>query len=319
MFSPRVLIVRFSAIGDCVMAVPVASAIRRAMPDSFIAWAVDPRCMDVLDVQRLVDLRFEVPRQKWKKDKTSWLRQLRHFAHLRQLRFDYGFDLQGHSKTALCLRFAAPKHRIALRATDLMAHALNPIASGRKKKRHMVELNLQVLHTLMDVQASSEPIMPSLDSLPSLPEQVREDRLVTISVSAGSPKKTYPLERWRRAGSMLAERGYDVAFLGGPGDPSPNMPEARDWVDKLPLSATMAAVVRSRVHLAADTGTGHIAAAYGVPVVSVFGYTDPREFRPYSEGNIILDAGRAMDKVSPEQVVEAAESLAQLKHAVPYK
>ncbi|MBC8063619.1 MAG: hypothetical protein H7Y17_02220, partial [Chlorobia bacterium] len=41
----------------------------------------------------------------------------------------------------------------------------------------------------------------------------------------------------------------------------------------------MSAVAHSTIHLAADTGTGHMAAAFGVPFVSVFGPTDPKLFR----------------------------------------
>ena len=77
----------------------------------------------------------------------------------------------------------------------------------------------------------------------------------------------------------------------------------------------MSAVAHSMVHLAADTGTGHMAAAYGVPVVSVFGYTDMIEYRPYTENGVVLNAGKSMDGVSPEQIVDSVESLVAPQHA----
>ena len=71
----------------------------------------------------------------------------------------------------------------------------------------------------------------------------------------------------------------------------------------------MAVIARSSLVLAADTGAGHLAAAYGVPVVSIFGPTDPEEFRPYSDAGIVLKSGDRTDDVSPEQVVMAAKEL----------
>jgi ADP-heptose:LPS heptosyltransferase len=63
------------------------------------------------------------------------------------------------------------------------------------------------------------------------------------------------------------------------------------------------------LHLAADTGTGHIAAAYGVPFVSVFGPTDPKLFRPYSDEGVVLRASDRAGDVEPAQILAAAEGL----------
>jgi heptosyltransferase-1 len=79
----RLLIVKFSSIGDCVMAVPVASRVRRALPDSFIGWAVDPRCAAVLDTQRLLNLQYDIPWEQWKKNRTGPISKLRHYLKLR--------------------------------------------------------------------------------------------------------------------------------------------------------------------------------------------------------------------------------------------
>lgn len=320
MTGPRFLVVKFSAIGDCVLAVPVASRIRCGIPDAFIAWAVDPRCAGVIDVERLVDVRYEIPRETWKTNKVSWVRQIRHFARLRSFRFDYGLDLQGHSKTAICLRLARPKKSLAVRATDIASRLINPIAEGRLDGQHVIERNLEVLDQLGDFKGDSAPIMPS-------PEPHRAkliallgsfENLATLSVSAGHPSKCYAAEGWAHVARLLLQRGFRVALLGGPGDPHLNVPGAVDFTEKLSLAETAAAVALSRIHLAADTGTGHIAAAYGVPVVSVFGYTKATSFRPYTDKSVVLDAGTAMNRVSPEQICTAAETLLERKvDAVP--
>jgi ADP-heptose:LPS heptosyltransferase len=67
----KLLIVKFSSIGDCVLAVPAASVFRRQHPNGLLAWAVDPRCADVIKGPGLVDLQFDIPWETWKREKVS--------------------------------------------------------------------------------------------------------------------------------------------------------------------------------------------------------------------------------------------------------
>jgi ADP-heptose:LPS heptosyltransferase len=139
--------------------------------------------------------------------------------------------------------------------------------------------------------------------MPPLVTVSAPSNLVTIAVGTGHPNKNYA--RWAEVSRLLLDRGFDVAFLGGPGESAPAS-AALDLVGKLSLEETMAWIAASRVHIAADTGSGHIAAACRTPVVSVFGWTKSEVYRPYTERGVVLDAGKTMDGVSPEQIVEAA-------------
>lgn len=309
----RFLLVRYSAIGDCVMAAPVASSVRRAAPDAFIGWAVEKRCEDVVDAEKLVDDRASYDPRLFRKAKNrlaGMRREWAYFIRLRTLRFDVGLDLQGHSKTALCLRLAKPTKRYAIRATDVFARSLNPILKITEGQ-HTVERNLEALRLATGLVTDPTPIMPELCAEK---EEVRRmvgngRPLATISVSAGAPFKEYPLERWSAVAAELMRQAYSVVFLGGPTDRAPIVHGTQDFVGKLSLAHSMAAVALSAVHLAADTGSGHMAAAYGVPVVSVFGPTEPSLYRPYTEKGIVLCNGDHMEDVSADEVVQAAITL----------
>ncbi len=314
----RLLIVKFSSIGDCVMAVPVASRVRRALPNAFIGWAVDPRCADVLDTDRLLDLRYDIPWEAWKKEKVGPIAQLRHYLRLREFKFDVGLDLQGHSKTAICLRLSGAAKRYSARATDGFARLLNPLAPTRGAV-HTVERNLETLAAAFESDADATPIMPELASVSGASSWRRNPYgngaasgsnpapklgMVTIAVGTGHPKKVYA--RWGEVAELLVAKGVHVAFVGGPGEVAPDLRGTTNLVGKLSLKETMQWIVSSRAHVAADTGSGHIAAAYGVPVVSVFGWTDPAVYRPYGERVTVLDAGKQMTALEPTAIVEAA-------------
>ena len=137
----------------------------------------------------------------------------------------------------------------------------------------------------------------------------REPRLITISVGAGLAVKMWPTDRWQAVGAALLSRGFEIALLGGPDDPRVDLPGARDYVAKLPLAMTMSLVSRSVLHLAADTGTGHMAAAFGVPVVSIFGAENEAKFRPYTRLGRVLSGRGSTANVSVDQVLNAAEEL----------
>ena len=316
----KALIVRFSAIGDCVMAVPVAVSIREKYPDAEIVWAVEPYCSPVINTATLVNEVALYPRDEWERNRWSpktWRNQLKTYASMRKRDFDLGIDLQGQAKTAICLRMAKPKKRIASKGHDFLSQKLNPVLSTTRGQMHTIEHSMMALRELGDFSSDIRFVMPSLEKEQSrVCGLVKGDRpLATISISTGQVKKQYPVEGWVEVAKGLMQRGYEVAFLGGRGDPASPLPEALNWVGTLNLSEAMAAVKLSAIHLAADTGTGHMSAAYGVPVVSVFGRTKTYWYRPYTTNGIVLDGQGSMN-ITPQQILEAADNLAARSEAI---
>ncbi|MEQ1820888.1 MAG: glycosyltransferase family 9 protein [Fimbriimonadaceae bacterium] len=297
----KLLIVKFSSIGDCVLAVPAASVFRRQNPSGFLAWAVDPRCADVIKGPGLVDLQFDIPWETWKRDKVSSFTRIRHYMSLREHRFDIGVDLQGQPKTAICLRFAGCKRRLTAEPLDPVVRLLNPSAH-LSADLHRVELNLEVLKQLGIVHAETSPIMPDVN--PACPAQA--NGVVSIAVSTGHPSKNLPLDLWGEVASTMIDAGEKVAFVGGPTDMAPEIPGAMDYCGKLTLTQTMGVLAKSRIHIAGDTGSGHISAAYGIPVVSVFGKTNPDRFRPYGPKTHVLKANEQMQGVTAEMIASKA-------------
>lgn len=144
--------------------------------------------------------------------------------------------------------------------------------------------------------------MPDPVELPpgvSLPK-----RFISIQTGAGSAHKSYPADLWQEAASLLEARGIPVAAIGGQRDP--DLECTCSLAGKLSLSQSLSVVAQSAVHLAADTGTGHAAAAYGVPLVSVFGPENPKKCRPYTSRMTLLHKGGETSANRPQDLAEAA-------------
>lgn len=309
MSAPSVLIIRFSAIGDCVMSTYLATAIRERYPEARIAFACETRFMPVVDAVKLVNPLIDIPRAKWKQ-MSGWARfrdRMRLYRSLRDYRFDYGFDLQGHSKTALCLRMARPKVRAAVGGTDAFARRLNPIPPRANPSCHFIERHFEIAKVLAELEIPESPIMPDLKPNISDPDP----GYIAIPTSAGPGNKAYPIEGWNEVGRELIARGRRVVFVGGPGDPHPSVAGSVDLVDQLPLSRTMSVLRNAALVVAADTGAGHIAAAYGVPTVSVFGPTDPARCRPWGPRVKVLRSGATSAEVTVTEILDASEEALQ--------
>ena len=313
MSAPRVLLVRFSAIGDCVMVTPVATAVRRKYPDAHLVWAVEDRCETVLETQTLLTRAHVFPRTKWKAARWSpetWREQILAYTSLRPERFDWGIDFQGHSKTALLLRLARVGKAIAAPGTDPIARALNPQTKLKWKAMHRVEGNMGLLREFEEFDREVVFTLPQLEEeTAKVREMLPSGRIATIATGAGADNKVYPAAQWVEVAAGLQAQGLQVVWVGGPRDPEPIAPGTVSLVGKLTLRETMAALAASEVHAAGDTGSGHLCAALGVPVVSVFGPMDPVVYRPYTDHGRVLNRDGIPDHVRPDEVVKAAMEL----------
>lgn len=121
----RILIVRLSAIGDILFASPLIGALRRAHPDAYLAWLVQPEYLGLLAAHPDLDEVIECPLGRWRA-----LARERRFgvlraevgalrARLRARRFDLALDLQGLLKSGALAWLSGAPERIGLGSREL--------------------------------------------------------------------------------------------------------------------------------------------------------------------------------------------------------
>jgi heptosyltransferase I len=143
--QPRILITRLSAIGDCILTMPLLCALRRALPDAMIAWAVQPLSAPLLRDHECLDQLIEVPRG-WLKSPSQIL-QLRR--KLRKYNFDTVLDPQGLLKSAAASWLSGARQRIGFAPPQgrEQSHWLNNILV-RPRSAHIVDMQLELLGPL---------------------------------------------------------------------------------------------------------------------------------------------------------------------------
>jgi heptosyltransferase III len=112
------------------------------------------------------------------------------------------------------------------------------------------------------------------DGIPRIPCDSERENFAVIHPFSGSPRKNWPIEKFRRLAARL-ERIMPVRWCAGHDDPP--LPGAVHIDDLYDLACWIA---KARLFVGNDSGITHLAAAVGTPVLAVFGPTDPAVWAP---------------------------------------
>jgi len=112
------------------------------------------------------------------------------------------------------------------------------------------------------------------EEIPRIRCDVRRENFAVIHPFSGSPRKNWPLEKFRALAARL-ERSMPVYWCAGAEDPP--LPEAIRIDDLYELACWLA---RARLYVGNDSGITHLAAAVGTPVPALFGPSDPAVWAP---------------------------------------
>jgi heptosyltransferase-1 len=326
----RLLIVRLSAMGDVIHTLPAVHALRQAFPNAHIGWLIEERWAELLCVpgsprrgcrsslRPLVDEVHSVNLKAWRKSLFS-ISTLQRIAtawnDVRDTGYDVAIDLQGAMRSALLARWSGA--RVVYGAAGprespaSLWYTRKAVASGR----HVIEQNLSVAEGLVG-HATGPPADVSRD-LPCDPQaqQRIERRLAGFGISdfailnpgAGWGAKRWPAERYGEVARGLGALGLRSVLNYGPGeDELVRFAELASGgaacAMKCSLTELISLTRRARLFIGGDTGPLHLAAALRVPVVAIYGPTDPARNGPYGTQSAVLR--------SPESVTSHARRAA---------
>jgi ADP-heptose:LPS heptosyltransferase len=322
----KAVVVRLSAIGDVVHALPVASALKRHGWET--GWLVEPAARPLLEGHPGIDRLVAAPAARafdWGQARTAW-------RELRSRRYHVALDLQGLWKSAAWARLSGAPRVVGYgkqwRREGASAWLLHERVAPAGDARHVIDENLALLRPLgVEAVGNREFALP--ESPGAVGDRLRRLELGEFAVlnpGGGWPEKLWPAERFGEVATGLRERGLASVVTWGPGE----QPLAERVVAASRGAASacfpttlleLLGVLRSaRLMVAADTGPLHLACAAGTPVVGIYGPTDPARNGPFSPVDEVVEApfeqkgtlryareGARMDAVAAEQVLAAVD------------
>jgi heptosyltransferase I len=296
----RVLIVRLGAMGDILHALPSVTALRAVHPEWFIGWAVEPQWRGLLAAEGsgmrgpgmpVVDRVHVIPAKQWGRKPLSaaTLRQIRSVRHeLREARYDVCIDLQGALRSAVFGKWAHPRRLVGEEEPREWVARYLFDETVRTAGVHVIEQALEVTNA---VARERLPLMP-----PWLPRSEAAElycnrhlgnkRFVILNPGAGWGAKRWPAERYGTVAQALAAQGFGIVINSGPGEESlAQEVNAASGGIVLTLSPSLDELIaltrRASLVIAGDTGPLHLASALSIPVVGIFGPTDPARNGPF--------------------------------------
>ena len=343
----RLLIVRLGAMGDIVHTLPAATTLRHAFPRAVLGWIVEERWVELLcgphasrtgprsPLKPLVDRIHVVNTGNWRtallSDRT-WKEVRAMLSEIRNSRYDVAVDFQGAVRSALLARLS--KAPVVYGAAEPRENAASMWYTRQVQARgaHIIEQNLSLAQAITQCNGAVPQVQ--FPSAPEVEEEVMRrlrsqgiGDFAILSPGAGWGAKQWPAERYGYVARRLAESGLTPLINAGPGEEVLALAaEAASHGTAQALTCSVTELIaltrRARLFVGGDTGPLHLAAALGVPVVGIFGPTNPSRNGPYGTRCIVLrnaasptthtrnrKADEGMLEISADDVVAAAGEL----------
>lgn len=339
----HVLIIRLSAMGDVAMTVPVIRALLQQHSDIKVTVVSRPFFKPFFDGMDRVDF-FDVDLKKRHK---RFFGIYRLYQDLKKLKIDYVADFHNVLRSKI-LRTFFKSNGTKTAFTD----------KGRKEKKELTRLEKKVLKPiksminrhadtlaqlgfkvdLSKINFPEKSVLP--DEILTITNEKSDDNWIGIAPFAQYQTKVYPLDLMKETIKLLAENPKNKLFLFGGGEEEilklntlqQNFSNVTVIAGKLKFTQELSLIQHLNVMLSMDSGNGHIAAIYGVSVVTLWGQTHPYAgFVPFNQplenslipdldkypflptsvyGNKIIEGyGDAMRSIQPQQIVNKINEL----------
>jgi lipopolysaccharide heptosyltransferase I len=294
------LIIKPSAIGDVVHALPVLPRLKRLWPNAKLSWLITPACAKLVERHPLVDEVILFERRKWARGwyNPSALWDVALFVHeLRRRRFDLVIDLQGLLRSGLTTLLSGAPRRVGFsNARELAPAFYNERIDCSWAKEHAVTRYLKIASALGCADGPVEFVFGVDDEDRKYIQSLipAETEYAVLLPGTNWDTKRWPVARYAGLAKLIKERfGLETVTAGASVDKklAAEIASTFDLTGKTSLRQIVALLERAKLVVGNDTGPLHIAAGMGVPLVALYGPTDPVRTGPYGREESVLQIG----------------------------
>lgn len=291
------LIVKLSAIGDIVHALPAVAALRSSFPDSRITWVVEQGAGNILEGCPAIDELIRVDTKRWRRAvwrPSVWRDALAFLLNLKRGSFDVAFDLQGLLKSGAISALSSARIRLGFSNNGLREEVSRFFLTHQivvDNRVHVVEKNMQLVRAIgaksttysfpIHVESSDEAYVDRLLQ--------NTEKFAIVNPGGGWKTKLWSPERFGQLVDGLYEHfGLPSLVTVGPNEEhlaeeliKASRTAAARRVDTT-LKQFVALAKRAALFVGGDTGPLHLAAACSTPIVGIYGPTDPLRNGPWN-------------------------------------
>jgi heptosyltransferase II len=300
----KILVLESGNLGDIVGILPFLKNLRVDYPEARIAFLANPSMFPLLEnlhfVDELIPARFPwaIHFSQWKRYNpfsSLWIQLARAIREVRQREFDLALSARGDIRDNFILWLTGIKRRVGygfLGGGFLLTETVMPNLTRPHRSDCWLHLLKHLGREVLDWQ-------PHLKLSPAEEKFAKEyaaqrgigDGELVIGIHAGARIRTrqWGRENFQAVGEKLTEKlPAKILWFQDPNESKPSDDDVPFARAALPLRQFMAVLARCNMLICNDSGPMHIATGLGVPIVGVFGPTEPAWFGPLGEQNKIV-------------------------------
>ena len=332
----RVLIIKPSALGDVITALPVLRGLKRTFPNCRVSWLVNDNCASLIshdsDLDEIVAFQRKTMGAAWRSISAVGL-VVSFLWKLRRSHFDWVLDLQGLLRSGIFTRATGAKTRAGFAAArEGAAWFYNRRFSPESS--HTVDRNIELArHLGLDARSEDMTLQIAPEAQQFADKFIADNNLQTGKFLICVPPtrwvtKLYPSRHWRRVISAMTKQ-TTVVVMGGSGDRDLCQAAMRNAGDsainlagQTDIREFVAMIAASAGVICGDSAAALIAPAVGVKSVVLIGPTRPERTGPYGGGHAIVSDVpcrgclrkhcphiTCMQLIDPDEVIEAAGAM----------
>ena len=298
----NILIVKLSAIGDVIHALPVAHALKQTYPNARITWVVEKPAYDLLTNNPDIDEIIIFDKPKFKSLAGLLTNGYAFAKKLKSYKFDLAIDLQGLFKSAAISYLSGAAKRLVYCNAREQSHLVGQRICGEHELDHVVERYLDVARYLgckvdlvlfpINITESEEKKTTAIIHHAGLK---LENPYVVLAPGTNWASKCWPPAHFAKLADMLYDKNIIPLLIGGPNDKrlaqeiinNAKIPPI-DLTGKTSMKQLAYIIKKSQAFVGGDTGPMHLAVAVETPTVAMFGPTDPQRNGPYGDKHTAL-------------------------------
>ncbi|MCL5062186.1 MAG: lipopolysaccharide heptosyltransferase I [Nitrospirae bacterium] len=327
----KILIIKPSSLGDVVHSLPFLHAVKDAFPAAEIHWVIAKGLEGLLENHPMVKRLWIINKDQWKnlkkiKETASEFRNL--FKELEDESYDMVIDLQGLLRSGLLTYATRAPIRIGFKEAreGSALFYTHKIKGGREI--HAVDRYLKIASAIgceIEGVCFPMPLIKESENVKKLKKGVGDYAVIV-------PGARWKTKRWssERFGELASMLDIKTVIVGSASDAdiaraieTKSDGNALSMSGKTDIKELIFIIRGARYVITNDSGPMHIAAAFDIPVVAIFGPTNPVRTGPYGKNNIIVKSDiecapcykkncksvKCMDDVSVEEVYGAVMSI----------
>jgi lipopolysaccharide heptosyltransferase I len=324
----NILIIKPSSLGDIVLALPALTALHKSFSDARISWLIRPEFAPLLENHPhlndtiIFDRKFLGKAWFHPRALASLLSLIR---RLRRSKFDAVIDLQGLFRTASLAWLSGCKERLGMANARELAHIFYTHKTKRQQDCiHVVDYYLKVIQAMGASKTQVQFVLPTeptvADSVNTLliNRDIKPDNYAVFVPGSAQEAKCWPAHNFASlAEKMVSQFGFSIIVVGTNAEKSitekivsgANV-QVIDLAGLTSLPELVALFRSAKIVVSNDTGPGHIAAALGVPLVMIFGPSNPVRLLPYKRPETLaavepFGRGLKLQSNDPAHAIEA--------------